>query len=1153
MKTFFFYISRAIIKLIYVLFFFVRIDSFFFFLEKFLQAITFPLKRIITNFLFIISEFKKSNNKVFFFINILQNKEISFALQRKDSIENLIIFSTNTLINSFSEKKLLLPYKKKIFSFLPLFNVEFLNNIILDLETIENHNSGNNFDFYQTTLQSNFLFNSMLFNYSLFQNRIVTNENMLFDNFFNGLINKNLKNQELYLYEYFILNYSQFFIFSNYNTQIIHSRDNMSVRNFFSIYYYDYFKTQQNLYLLFNPVNILDDFRGFSTIIQLNNNILTQNIENYMLNLQKLTFTEIDFFFDTKIQYLNNKYLLLYSLLLSNYKVQNQFNSISLFEQTNLMFVPTISHLFFNKLKIGQKIFYSFYYLLILVICLILITIFFNLSFLDFFFFFFIIFSFVFFFLLNRFLIKYEINLFGYTNLIKKKTKLIYEKLYLSDYLITQYDDIYYYQQKYIMQRDLEHRNVSNLILELDSNMNFDSIFLDLSIQFFDKNLSELLFLNYYEILYDFESDWKDNDQEDLENIEMDRIELYHGYPLESFISRVTQKNLSEHLQKALNADDLIELYEEIDDILDRQDTLEGDYDMLFDKDLNEMEDCLEDLSEFFDNFEDDDYDNFLLYCLSGLYFSEKDEKRLNVALDTDSILNFDIPDDMSENIHDEFMDAEDDNFLSINDIFVKTQNKIQKKIFQTIYYELLAEKEFLLKNYNLQFLTKSLKLEETQLLTLQILLQKGFIPLWILNTNNFYKEVKLRSHLWYQQLFAAKKIYNDYSLALLNLEQFYTDQHVSFLKYPTYIQFYVDFVEIFPSFLLYNEDNFYYHYSYEKFRRNFSSADLAFTDIISNYSLITSFIDDQSIVDVLEYTNFEKLILNKENIPVQLDFFNQNIIIVTQLLNTLNSNLYLLFCNNVNFNDSIFKNQILIFQHFLEYSVLQIEQSKTLKTQFLTLLDVFKFAKFNTLYDLEIFFYHYIIKYFKFNFFQESPLLTINLINYYINKYNLYDLKLPTTITELQKFLIKLQQYEIFVGLESFENNNYIENQEMKYQRSYNIPINVFDKEYMEYEELDSYFLTEFYLDPAFQNQFFYNNLIYFERQIFIDEEVVDGDITKMPPFLPYTPFNVITATVDLKIPTLQQNKYIFPDYMYNTLYTEIADDTFDFEGFFL
>jgi len=437
--------------------------------------------------------------------------------------------------------------------------------------------------------------------------------------------------------------------------------------------------------------------------------------------------------------------------------------------------------------------------------------------------------------------------------------------------------------------------------------------------------------------------------------------------------------------------------------------------------------------------------------------------------------------------------------------------------------------------------------------LTLQTLLQKGFIPLWILNTNNFYKEVKLRSNLWYQQLFVSKKIYNDYSLALLNLEQFYTDQHVSFLKYPTYIQFYLHIIEIFPSFLLFNEDNYFYHYSYENLRRNFSSADLAFTDIISNYSLITSFTDDQSMVDILEYTNFEKLLSNKENIPVQLDFFNQNIMIVTQLLNTLNSNLYLLFCNNVNLNDSIFRNQIIIFQYFLEYSVLQIEQSKTLKTQLITLFDVFKFAKFNTIYDLEIFFYHYVMKYFKFSILQESPLLTLNLINYYINKYNLYDLKLPTNITQLQKFLIKLQQYEILVGLESFENNNYIENQEMKYVRSYSAPLLVFDKEYLEYDELDSYFLSEFYLDSKIQNQFFYNNLIYFERQVFVDEEVVDGDITKSPPFLPYTAFNILPTTVDLKIPTLQQNKYIFPDYMHNTLYTEIADDTFDFEGFFL
>jgi len=265
-------------------------------LEKFLQAISFPLKRVITHFLLIISEFKKSNNKFFYFIDFAQKKKNFLNQYENEYFEKLLLLSTSNLIESFTDKKLLLWSKKKHFSFLPLFDIQLLNNIILDLETVENQNSGNTFDFYQITFNNNFLCDSMLFNYSLFQNRIITNENMLFDNFFNRLIDKELLDRELSLYEYFILNYSNFFLISNYNTQIIHSRDNMSIRNFFSIYYYDYFKIQQTLQLLFNPINILDDFRGFSTIIQLNNNILTQNIENYILNLQKLTFTEIIFF-----------------------------------------------------------------------------------------------------------------------------------------------------------------------------------------------------------------------------------------------------------------------------------------------------------------------------------------------------------------------------------------------------------------------------------------------------------------------------------------------------------------------------------------------------------------------------------------------------------------------------------------------------------------------------------------------------------------------------------------------------------------------------------------------------------------------------------------------------------------------------------------
>jgi hypothetical protein len=1122
-------------------------------LEKFLQSISFPLKSFIIKFFLIISEFKKSNNKFFFLINFRQNKLHSLKEPVKNYFEQLIYISTTNLLNSTTSQIILPKKQKKNFLFISLFDLDFINNLILDLESIENVNQFNNYDFYELSYNNNFVLKSMLFNYSLFQTRIITNENTLFDNFFVNLMDFNLKEHEFLLYEYFILNYSNFFIMSDYNTQIIHSKDTLSLRNFFSISYYNFFRIQQDCNLFFNPVNILDDFRGFSTIIQLNNNILTQNIENYMLNLQKLVLNEITYFFDTKIHYLNNNYTSIYSYIVLNYKNQKNLNSLSLFEQNNLMFGSTSFNLFFSKLKKSKQIFYSMNYLAILIIFLGISFFSFNFIFFDFLFFIVLIIFFFFFFLLNRFFIMYEIYLFGYTNIYLKKTKLIYEKLYLSDYKITQYDDIYYYQQKYIMQRDLEHRNISNLISELDFNMNFESTFLDPSVNFFDKNLSELLFLNYYEILYDFESDWKDNDLEDLEILEMDRIELYHGYPLESFISRVTQKNLSNRLITALNAEDLLELYEELDDILDRQDSLEGDYDMLFDKDINEMEDFLDDLSEFFENVDSQDYETFSLYCLSSLYFSEKEEKQGNVALDTDSILNFDIPDDMSENIEDEFIDSDDDNFSSINDIFIQTQKKIQKKIFQTIYYELVQEKEFLITKYNLQFLSKNSKLEQNQLITLQKLLQRGCIPLWLFNMNMFYNEVKSRVFLWYQQLYATKKIYNNYTLALLNLEQFYTDQHISFLKYPNYIQFYLDIIEFFPGFLLFNEDNFFYHYLYERSRRNFSSSELAYTDIISNYSLTTSFMDDQSIVDVLEYTNFNILMNNKENIPIQLDFFNQNIVIVTQLLNTLNSNLYLLFCNNVNFNDSIFKNQILMFQHFIEYSILQIEQSKTLKIQISTLFDVIKFAKFNTLYDLEFFFYQYFNKYFKISRWQESPLLTINLINYYINKYSLYNVKLPTNINELQKFLVKLQQFEIFIGLESFESNHYLENQEMTYERSYNIPYNVFDKEYLEYEELDSYFLTEFFFDEKLQNQFFYNNIIYIERQLFIDDEIIDGDITKLPPYLPYTAFNTITSTIELKIPTLQQNKYIFPNYMYTTLYTEIADDIFDFDGFFL
>ncbi len=1040
--------------------------------------------------------------------------------------------------------------KKNKTYFISNFNNILLNDIIFDLESVELTVLGNSYDFFDNFYNTFFLVESTLFNYSIFQNRLLTNEINLFDKFFYDLPLKNEKQHELTLYQYFVFFYSQLYLPSEYNLQIIHSRDSMSFFTFFSLYYYDYFKIQQEHLQLFNHIYILDDLRGFNTILQLNNNLVTQNIENYMLNLQKLIYEESHIFYSTKVNYINYKYISLFYFTLLNFNQEKVINSTGLFEQSSLMFSRNYFNIFFKKLPQITKFYYSFFFFFVILIFLFFIN-FYEILFLGII----CIFCFVGF-ILDRFTILFELSLFGYTK--KANSKLFYEKLYLSDYKITQYDDIYYYQQKYILERDFENRKISNLLLEMENNSNFEEILQDVNpAQIFNNNVSELLFLTFYEILYDFECDaWKDLPVDTLKELELDRVEYYHGYPFELFISKSTKLNLTKELQAAANIDDFFDLKYELDSILERADEPEVFYDadLLSDFDLNNIEHSLNDLANFLDDSSSQDLELFELYGLSSQFFSFSQQRLMNHEADSDLVLNHDIPDIETESIEEEFISGENLTMSNAVNYFHSTQKIIQQKIFQVIYFELSDEKDFLIKYYKLDFLRTQKKLTNTEIIKLQKLLQEGSIPFWILNMNNFYKEVKYRVANWYKQLYATKKVYNDFALALLNLEKYYSGYH-SFYYEETpnswEMFLFVSLVDHIPIIGYFSKKH--YNYRNEKYRRNFFSSNFAYTNIMDNDLLTSNFKDDQSLIDILETVPFSKILESNEDLPIQLDFFHHNIQVMTNMLNTLNSNLYLLFCNNINLNDFVLQNQISIFQHYLEYSIIKVDESKRLKNKIQILFDLFKFAKFNTLYDLDFFFYNYFLKLIKLDIVTPSPILVLNLVNYYINKYKFYSIKLPTNLNELNRFLLQLQQYEILAGTESFDSNTFIENSELSYKRFYNIVYNAFDKEFLEYEEMDAFFLEEFFFNEKYQTQFFYSQLIYFERMLYVDEDVLDGDITKLPPYLTYTEFNNITILSELNVPTLVQQKYLYADYMYTTLYTEISDDSLQFDGFFL
>lgn len=1149
-------VINIIKSLICCLIFFLRIEKFFFFITKYLIKVDFFDQKLKTNillkFFFYIRNIFENFNR-FLKINILQN-----VLTSKDHINQDKVFEPKTFFlflgqTSYfkNENKFFVKKKKK--NFISNFNIILLNDIVFDLEIHEILFFENVSDFFENAYNDSFLLNSTLYNYSMFQNRLLSNETILFDNFFFDIPFKDVKKQELLFYQYFVFFYSHLYINSEYNFQIIHSRDNMSFFTFFSIYYYDYFRIHHQNFQLFNPIYLLDDFRGFNTILQLNNNILTQNIEHYMLNLQKLIFEETHIFYNSKINYLNYKYISLFFFTLFKFNQIESINAVSLFEQSSLMFSRNYLNFFFRDFSDKYKYKYSLFFLFGTFILISFFNVY-ELIMLSF-----ILFCFILIIVINRFFILFETKLFGYTS--NNSNKIFYHKLYLSDYTITQYDDIYYYQQKYTMQRDSESRKLSNLISELElSGDSEDTLFNFNPANILNNNISELLFLNFYEILYDFEAKegWRDVYQDELEIAELDRIEYYHGYPFEVFISHITRKNLAKNLQAAVNLQDFIELHDGLENILDQADDPESFYDFSSDSELDMVENTLNDLSEYSEDFEMD-LTLMHFYSIWSDFFSVNDGRKTYNEGDIDLLLNSDIPDLDTESIEEEFFDPEDNTVTNNTEFFQNIQTNIQHKIFQTIYLELVQEKDFLIKYYNLHFLLKKQKLQSNDIIKLQKLLQQGNIPNWILNMNNFYKEVKYRVYQWYNQLYATKKVYNDFMLAMLNLEHFYGDSHVYFIKEKSYPQLplinTVIFIKNVSPRLFLLRDDILYDYDYEYYSREFLSSSFAYTNILSNDMLTSNFKDDQSLIDILESVNFSQLVALAEtdSLPVQLDFFHHNMHVVTNMLNTLNSNLYLLYCNNLNLNDFVLHNQILIFQHYLEYSIMKFDQQNDIKTKLFILFDLFKYAKFNTIYDLEFFFYNYILKFFKINYVVSSPLLVLNLVNYYINKYNIYTIKLPSNLFELNKFLNHFQQLEILIGLENFDSNTFIENIPMFYEPFYNSVLNSFDKEFLEYEELDFFFLQEFYTNEKYQTQFFYNHIMYAETFLYDEDEVVDGDITKLPPYIPYTFLNNINLVTEFSIPTTMQQKYLYSDYIFTTLYSEVVDDSFDFEGIFL
>jgi hypothetical protein len=198
----------------------------------------------------------------------------------------------------------------------------------------------------------------------------------------------------------------------------------------------------------------------------------------------------------------------------------------------------------------------------------------------------------------------------------------------------------------------------------------------------------------------------------------------------------------------------------------------------------------------------------------------------------------------------------------------------------------------------------------------------------------------------------------------------------------------------------------------------------------------------------------------------------------------------------------------------------------------------IFFHAAFYTTYDIELFFYKFLLKknIFFFNKNKEHIFL-LDLVYYYIQKYQFNFFQIPHNYKEL---------LQLFYYFEEFETRSDLQKTLKNFLFTYETQDFIFELKKTILEVLETtHLINQEIFSENKRTHFFYliqshNNFL----NASLDVTTVDDHFFKTPFYNQQTPVLRDQVLIDLEIPTTLQLKYMFPNYCYTHLICDVDLD---------
>jgi hypothetical protein len=425
---------------------------------------------------------------------------------------------------------------------------------------------------------------------------------------------------------------------------------------------------------------------------------------------------------------------------------------------------------------------------------------------------------------------------------------------------------------------------------------------------------------------------------------------------------------------------------------------------------------------------------------------------------------------------------------------------EMQKKLYLCLTREILIEKKKYLKKYSNIFSSNTI----INPVKFFALIERGEIPYWVIDSFFFSQEVITR--------------YKNFFILLLQ-------QYKQFLNYAILFNEKINTLPITGTI---------FDYDYSTLYKNYMLEQTNFNDFMLLYQ--------------------KNLQISQKELTSTVDTFSYNALALKQLLNSLNTNILTLFFSGMADKENSLKKNYIVFQHYLQYTTVYLDFfPRTLVEKVLVWRKILQHAAFNTIYDLDFFFYKkFFFQISRFFSSSKNTIFMLDLLQYYLKKYNFFFLEIPKSSKEIALLLQTFKEFEVRI-------NYFIKERDLKKKLDFkeSFVSGIVHKEGF-LINLPALFVNNLVLPENMRTKLFFNVMSKELENagmspIFDEHEKATHLLIKYPPYYKSTMLSFSEHTqFNLQIPTLNQKRYLFPKYCHSHFLCEV-DINFDLDGIFM